>query len=234
MNLVAGGAIGLYLSVITGLSAFLHYRVHGIVNGLQLTLAFFCSLNILICLWELALGYRIEVIQRDFAKLRERFEATPSGRLAAVVDFFLTPLSSRTLFSPAFWSRIWSTYALYDPSYIDKQSFGFWIDVGNGHSTILPSLLWLFGMTYDFLPPKLFAIIGILSFYQEFYGTVIYFSQFIFNKRYQGKNLIEVLLFVSLSNGIWIFIPLIGIWASLRILLDDTTHTDLFHHHSFS
>ena len=37
------------------------------------------------------------------------------------------------------WASIWSTYAMIDPSYADTRSFGFWIDTGNGISTLIPT-----------------------------------------------------------------------------------------------
>lgn len=59
---------------------------------------------------------------------------------------------------------------------------------------------------------------------QEFYGTVIYFLSYVFNGRYRGKPVGEVLLFVGLSNGLWFFFPLLGIWLSV-----DLVYTDSFH-----
>ena len=132
---------------------------------------------------------------------------------------FLTPVPLVETFSWSFWSRIWSTYALYDDSYANRESYGFWIDVGNGHSTILPSLIWILGMTFEILDPQVLGIIGLLSFYQEFYGTVMYFCQFLFNRRHKGKSKLEVALFVALSNGIWIVAPIVGLFASLSLIL---------------
>lgn len=62
------------------------------------------------------------------------------------------------------------------------------------------------------------GIIGILKFYQEFYGTVLYLSSYIVNKRYQGTSIIAVLSFVGLSNGMWFFIPMAGVWASVQMI----------------
>jgi hypothetical protein len=43
---------------------------------------------------------------------------------------------------------------VFDPSYANRESFGFFIDVGNGFSTIIPTVLFLVGMTVDILSPK--------------------------------------------------------------------------------
>jgi hypothetical protein len=111
-------------------------------------------------------------------------------------------------------------YSLYDPSYSNKESFGFYIDVGNGWTTIIPSLLYLFCIISKtpVLEARLMGLIGLLKFYQEFYGTVLYFSSYIFNKRYQGVSILTVLLFVGLSNGLWFFIPLAGMYTSYEMI----------------
>lgn len=62
-----------------------------------------------------------------------------------------------------------------------------------------------------------------LSLSQEFYGTVIYFLSYVFNERYKGKPVSEVLLFVGLSNGLWFCFPLLGL-----ILSGDMVYTDSF------
>ena len=102
--------------------------------------------------------------------------------------FFLLPCPVRQWFSLTFWARVWWTYALYDPSYADRTTFGFWIDVSNGHVTLLPTLLCLVGMTYDLVDARTFGIINLLAFYQEFVGTVIYFCTYFFNGRHAGRK----------------------------------------------
>ena len=77
------------------------------------------------------------------------------------------------------------------------------------------------------LHARLMGIIGILKFYQEFYGTVLYFLSYILNKRYQGVSIFSVLLFVGLSNGLWFFIPMAGMYASYTMILTDSY--DVFH-----
>jgi hypothetical protein len=68
------------------------------------------------------------------------------------------------------------------------------------------------------LTPITVGLIGMVSFYQEFYGTVIYFLSFIMNKRYVGKGPVEVALFVGLTNGIWFVCPLVGMWVSYAMI----------------
>ena len=210
-----------YVVAVTAVPTYWHYATHGGFSALQCGLAFFVGLNALICYWEIALFYRIDHIARAAATLRDRTNDSQAGRFKAVGDFFVAPCGLGDCASLTFWSRVWSTYAVYDPSYADKTTFGFWVDSGNGHSTILPSLLWLVGMTVEVLPARAFGCVGLLAFYQEFYGTVIYFMTFVVNRRYEGKTPLEIALFVGLSNGIWFFAPLAGMWASVRCIYDD-------------
>lgn len=118
---------------------------------------------------------------------------------------------------------MWSTYALYDPSYQNHESFGFFIDFGNGMSTIPPSLLMNLAIVWykeDVLSPLLVGCVGIAMYWQVLYGTLIYILSFVFNKRYEGKSLTEVVLFVGLTNGIWFVFPIIGIWSCVITLRD--------------
>jgi len=153
--------------------------------------------------------------------LNERFG---TRRLEAVGEFFLFPMTVADIFSSKFWSRVWSTYAMYDPSYANELSFGFFVDVGNGWTTIIPSVLLYIALTHhsalwpEVLTPFALGIMGIMKFYQEFYGTCIYFLSFFLNKRYVGKSFFEVALFVGFSNGLWFFFPLLGIYACVHMI----------------
>ena len=50
---------------------------------------------------------------------------------------------------------------------------------------------------------QIIGIIGVLKFYQEAYGTLVYFVSYMYNKRYEGTNLFVSFSFVLLANGIW-------------------------------
>jgi len=124
-----GAFLILYVLIGTALPIYLHVEQHGRLNIVQAILSFFLSLNILICLWEISLGLNITLIKKDFESLKKKYKHDNWG---AVVDLFLEPLTFSKLFSLRFWSKIWSTYSLYDPSYSNRESFGFFVDVGNG------------------------------------------------------------------------------------------------------
>lgn len=112
-------------------------------------------------------------------------------------------------------------------SYQDEKSFGFWVDVGNGFTTIIPTILFALCMTWPLLPARVLGVVCMIKFYQEMYGTIIYFSTFVFNQRYKGKSLLNIVTIVILSNMVWIVFPLIGIFACWNMI--DTNSYALFH-----
>ena len=87
------------------------------------------------------------------------------------------------------WLVVWvggsviAHYAIWDPSYADRKSFGFAADVGNGFVTLVPSLILFFGITFPILPPVVLGLIGAFIFYQKFYCTTLYFFTYLFNRR---------------------------------------------------
>jgi hypothetical protein len=73
-------------------------------------------------------------------------------------------------FSLTFWSYIWIDYAKWDDSYADKTTFGYCIDVGNGHTTIIPSALLIWSIIDPIFSPKVTGMMGLLTFYQTWYA----------------------------------------------------------------
>jgi hypothetical protein len=90
----------------------------------------------------------------------------------------------RDWFSPSFWCYIWIDYARFDPSYADSTSAGYNIDVGNGHSTLLPSLFLIWSMIAPVWSARATAMVGLLLYYQTFYGTLVYLYSYFNNNRY--------------------------------------------------
>ncbi len=197
----------------------LHHQTHGGWNVHQMALAFFLWLNFIIALWEICLFLRIDRIETDYARFKGEYVGRPLDR---VKDLFFSKISVAQIFSPTTWSEIWSSYALFDPAYADRKSFGFWIDTGNGFSTSIASLLCLFGMTYQFMPARAFGLVLLIACYQMGYGALIYFCAFFFNKNHVGHRTGDLALFVGLSNGIWIFFPGWGIWAAIQTIYSDS------------
>jgi hypothetical protein len=204
-----------WMAGFVGVPVYVHHAVHGVVNGWHVALSFFLAINALICIWEISLGVQISQIERwhhDPAGMRER----PRGSV------LLASVSLPELFSTRLWARIWSEYAIYDPSYADRRSYGFAIDVGNGWSTLLPGLFLLVGMTVEIVPAVVLGLIGVLVFYQKLYGTCLYFFTYVFNRRWEGgPPLRQAMAMVGGTNGIWIVFPAIGLYVCVRLVLEN-------------
>ena len=139
-----------------------------------------------------------------------------------VRDLFMRPIPVLRYFSFRVWAPVWSGYALFDEGYADKRSFGYNIDVGNGFSTLIPATLFAFGMTFHVLPARVLGIIGVIIFWQMFYGTVVYFFQYLNNRRYEGHSLRDVLVVVGVSNVAWLVVPVWGLKVSIDLIMDGT------------
>lgn len=209
------------LAVVLGtvLPIVLHHDVHGVLNVHQMAMAFFLWLNTIITFWEICLFLRIDRIEADYERFRAEYVGRPLDR---VKDFFLTKLSLSQIPSPTTWSEIWSSYALFDPAYADRKSFGFWIDTGNGFSMLLTSLAVLYGLTYQVVSARVLGVVMLIACYQMGYGALVYFASYVFNKRYVGHTPGNLAIFVGLSNGIWIVFPAWGIWAALQLIFSDS------------
>ncbi len=209
----------LWTVLVVGTSMLAHYAVHGVVNGWQVAIAFFLATNIMICWWEISLGVSIGLI--------EYWHHDPAGRAERPpARVFLSRASLREAASMRPWVRVLSEYVYYDDSYADRRSYGFWADVGNGWVTLLPSIFFLVGMTAGMVSPVVLGIVGALIFYQKLYCTSVYLAAYLFNRRYEGRPLAWVIGIVGGTNGIWIVFPAIGLYACIRLILEN--RFDLF------
>ena len=217
--LTFASAIGLWL-ILTCAACFaaLPYENKLTGNLIVSSLIFFNNLNIFISICEICLGIHIEFIQKDYQKLREIYKGK---ELSGCMALFAKPLTISELFQGKTWALMWSTYSLYDPSYQNNESFGFFIDFGNGMSTIIPCLIVNAGMIFpDKMSHLLVGCVSIAMYWQVMYGTFIYFLSFCFNKRYRFFSMKEMVLFVGCTNGTWVVFPTIGIYAAVCMLSD--------------
>ena len=218
-TLRVGTLVLLFLGVGIAAPVALHFSLHGAVNVHQIGMAFFLWLNVMINLWEFCLLRHIDLIEQD----AKRYIPEYKGReLQRIFDFFGKPLRPRQFFASRTWSEVWSSYAVFDPSYADKSSFGFWIDVGNGFSTLLPALFVLYGMTFQVFPAWVLGLVGLLMLWQMFYGTVVYFSSYLLNRRYKGHTVKNLIVFVGMSNLLWMVFPIWGAVVCLELLMSNS------------
>ncbi len=202
-----------WMIALVGGSVLLHWSWHGVVNGWQITLAFFLAINLLICGWEISLWHRIADIRRWFHDPRGS-DDRPRGNL------YTTPVSAREFASTRLWARTWLGYAYWDDGYADPKSFGFAIDVGNGFSTALPSAFFLVAMTVPLVSPVVLGIVGLLLFYQKFYCTCLYFFQYFYNQRWRERSLGGLIGVVGGTNSAWLVFPAIGFYVSVRLVVE--------------
>jgi len=194
-------------------------------QGHTLTLTYmcislFCMINTMIAAWEIALFIRSKWITDSFATLKKKHE---QGSLPPI--FMFQDVSAKDALSLGYWANVWLLYSFFDASYAQCTSYGFWIDTGNGFSTLLPSVFFALGLSLDILSPLHLGLLGLIQFYQEFYGTVLYFSSFIYNKRWtehgwKGASLTKVWTLVITSNGLWFLGPGLGMVLSYSFVAE--------------
>jgi len=215
-------AWGFILFVIIGGTCFhtwLHHDQHGVYNANQIAMVFFLVLNVLINFWEMGLFAQGDRIHDEYQATKVSYKGRELERVGEV---FSKSIPVHKLLSFRQWTGIWSSYALFDPGYAHRGSFGFNVDVCNGWSTILPSILFVFGMTFEVMPARWLGMIGIAMFWQMLYGTAVYFFQFFHAGRHKGHSVGNILLFVGNSNGMWFIFPIWGIWLSVRMVLENS------------
>jgi len=216
LTIPTAAVIGAVVVAGTGLHVGLHQRVHGVFSPTQIGLAFFLVINAMVAWWEIALFLCQDQIQAEYDLIREPYRGREVRRVAEV---FARPIPVLRVLSFREWTTIWSTYSLFDPGYSDRRSFGYNIDVGNGFTTLIPATLFAFGMTFELMPARWLGIIGVIMFWQMFYGTAVYFFQFFNNGRHRGHSVRDVLLFVGVSNLMWFVFPIWGLCTSIDLIL---------------
>ncbi len=198
----------------TAVPVVLHAQRYGRLDIGHLLLTLFLWVNVLVTLWEMCLILQIKRIKEQYAAFVPAYRGRELSRL---LDFFTAPIRWSDVPRPRRWAEVWSSYSLFDDAYANERSFGFWVDTGNGYSTLIPSVVFLYGMTYDFMPAQWLGIIGVALFWQKFYGTIIYFWAYVHSKQYVGQPRGGV-IFVALLNGLWFLGPAWGMVISISMI----------------
>jgi hypothetical protein len=201
----------------TAVSVVLNVQRSGVLNIGQLLLALFLWINVFVTFLEISLYLQIKLIKEHYAQFVPNYRHREFDRL---VEFVTAPIRWSDAPRPRRWAEGWATYALFDDAYANEKAFGFWVDTGNGFSTLIPSVVFLCGMTYDILPAQWLGIIGVALFWQKFYGTAIYFWAYLHNKQYAGHAKRDV-LFVVLLNALWFLGPAWGLVVSISMITSD-------------
>jgi len=137
-----------------------HHEAHQAVlfNWTYLLLSLFVVINTMISVWEVALHIYSRHITDSFRQLKKR---TTPGTFPPI--FMFQPVTFREAMTLKYWSNVWILYSLFDESYSDPKSYGFWIDSGNGFSTLVPGIAFVLGLTYDLMEPRNLGLIGMLQ-----------------------------------------------------------------------
>ena len=212
--------IAIFVVFNTGYLIKWHYDTFKTINYMQISLALFLVINIMICVWEISLLMYIKHIKQRSDLL---LKTIPKGELGSL--FLFQPMTLKNALSLKAWSEIWVVYSLCDTSYASHDSFGWSIDTGNGISALIPSILFAIGMTLqdNLCSPKLLGMLGIAHFWQMTYGTLLYFFQYCYHKRWMkhGNTNVHIFTLVILSNVTWIVFPCLGLWISTQLILAD-------------
>ena len=216
-------AIVAFVVSLTSLHIGAHYAAHGVVNAAQAVLACFLVVNLMINLWEFVLHGQIDQIHREWDAARIVKKGSEAEHAAA---YFTSSVPFSKLLSPRTWTGVWSSYALYDRGYADRRAFGWNIDVGNAWSTLIPALVFAWGMTYELMPARWLGTLGIAVFWQMFYGTAVYFFQFFNNKNHVGHSRASIFAVVIATNTPWFVFPLWALWLCVQLI--DTNSYAIF------
>ncbi len=212
-----GLLIALVIALLTLLGIGTRYYVHGDVNAIHCLFSLFFSINLPICYWEMCLFFR-----RDYIEARAdhwRGWRRKTGRTPAV-EFLTSRVPPGRILSPTVWADVWATYSMIDPAYADRNTFGFNADIGNGFVTPIPTLTLYAAYTLGFLPAIVAGVIGAMLFWQWVYLTSLYWVSFFVAGSRTRITRGELYGYVVGLNGIWVFIPMFGLYVSVRLILD--------------
>ena len=216
-----GVPVGLLIVLVVALLALpgigIRYHIHGDFNVIHGLFSLFFSTNLLICYWEMCLFFRRDHIASRSRYWRRRREET--GRTPAV-EFLTTRVSLIRILSPTVWADAWATYSLIDPSYPDRETFGFNVDIGNGFVTPVPTLVLYAAFTVGFVPAVVAGIVGTMLFWQWVYVSSMYWVSFFVAGRQAHVSRGELYRYVVAPNAVWVFVPAFGLYVSVRLILD--------------
>jgi len=213
----AGLVAVLVIALLALLGIGARYHVHGDVNFIHCLFSLFFSTNLLVCYWEMCLFFRWDYIAARSDHWQRRRRETV--RLPAA-EFLSTRVPLTRILSPAVWADTWATYSTIDPSYPDREKFAFNAEVGNGFVTPVPTLVLYAAYTIGFVPAVVAGILGIMLFWQWVYLTSMYWVVFFAAGRHASITRRELYTCFAAPNSVWVLIPLLGLYVSVRLILD--------------
>ena len=215
----AGLLAGLAVTLLTVPGIAARHWVHGGFDAIHSLLTLFLATNLVICYWEICLFFRRDHIERrteQWSRWRRETGRMPAGA------FLSAKIPLRRVLSLTVWADVWSTYAMFDRSYANRRTFGFVADVANGFVTPIPTAILYVAYAWLSVPPVLAGIIGLMVFWQWVYVTSAYWVSFFVAGRQEHITVAERYIFIWGTNSPWVLFALLGIYVSVRLILDGT------------
>ena len=194
-----------------------YYLLHGGLDVFYCLLSLFFSINLVICYWEMCLFFRRDYIEERAEFWRRRWEDT--GKTPAV-EFLTTSVPLNRILSPTVWADVWATYSMFDSAYADRNTYGFNIDIANGFATPAPTLILYVTYTGGLLPAVAAGILGAMLFWQWVYASSLYVVSFFVGRKQTRITTREFYIYIFSLNAIWVLIPMLGLYVSIRLILD--------------
>ena len=194
-----------------------YYLLHGGLDVSYCLLSLFFSINLVICYWEMCLFFRRDYIEERAEFWRRRRDDT--GKTPAV-EFLTTSVPLNRILSPTVWADVWATYSMFDSAYADRNTYGFNIDIANGFITPAPTLILYVTYTGGLLPAVAAGILGAMLFWQWVYASSLYVVSFFVGRKQTRITTREFYIYIFSLNAIWVLIPMLGLYVSIRLILD--------------
>ena len=217
LSMPAGLFAVLVVAALASAGVGARYCARGDFDVIHAVLSLFFSINLLICYWEACLFLKRDYIETRAGYWRKRRGET--GKTPAL-EFLLTRVPLTKTLSPTLWADVWATYAQFDDSYADRRTYGFNVDIANGFATPVPTLVLYAAYTFDIMPALASGIIGVMLFWQLTYMTSVYLVSFFVADRQARISRGEMYIYILAMNSPWILCPLLGLYVSVRLILD--------------
>ncbi|MGI9294181.1 MAG: hypothetical protein ACR2PS_09385 [Pseudomonadales bacterium] len=188
-------------------------------NALYIALMVFLWFNAVFCVLEFACLW----FNRRY--LREQWDRIDGGLHGRGLELFIaalkSPVNHRNLFTRKEWSKGFIAWGVLDRDYGTQNGFGYISELGNGVLSIIPTHLLLVFLFSPVVSPQITGMIGIAFFYQTIWGTSLYMMGLLTfgdNKEngFKGK------LLLIWGNLPWLIMSVIGLYASARLVLDNS------------
>ena len=176
------------------------------------------SVNPVICSCELCLFLKRDHVEQRAGYWRRRWQDT--GR-APGVEFLAGKVPWPKVLSATVWADVWAACWRYDESYADRHTYGFNVSIGSGFVTPLPTVVLYAAFTFDILLALIAGMIGTMLFWQLLYAPSICWVSFFMAGRQHRVSRRDLYIYVWGTNSPWIPGALLGLYVSIRLILDD-------------